>query len=51
MGFCDAALGEDKVLLVYYLWYGKPYTATLADRVRSLTGKPISLLYVDKQVF
>ena len=33
MGFCDAALGEDKVLLVYYLWHGKPYTASLLDRV------------------
>ena len=36
MGFCDAALGEDKSLLVYYLWRSKPYIATFADRVSLL---------------
>ena len=34
MGFCDAALGEDKVLVIHYLWHGRPHAATLSDRVR-----------------
>ena len=33
MGFCDAALGEDKVLVVHYLWQSAPYSYTIAERV------------------
>ena len=37
MGFCDAALGEDKVLVIHYLWHGRPHAATFSDRVRFQT--------------
>lgn len=35
MGFCDPAPDEDKHLRVRFLWHGRPYTATLADKVNS----------------
>lgn len=27
MGFCDLAPSQDKSLLMYYVWNGRPYTA------------------------
>lgn len=33
MGFCDPAPDEDKHLRVRFLWHGRPYIATLADKV------------------
>ncbi|KAK9907695.1 hypothetical protein WJX75_008271 [Coccomyxa subellipsoidea] len=32
MGFCDPAPDEDKHLRVRFLWHGRPYIATLADK-------------------
>ena len=33
MGFCDPAPDEDKHLRVRFLWHGRPYITTLADKV------------------
>ena len=35
MGFCDVALGEEKVLLVHYLFQNCSHTATIPDKVSS----------------
>ena len=35
MGFCDPAPDEEKHLRVRFLWHGRPYVATLADKVRA----------------
>jgi hypothetical protein len=35
MGFCDVALGEEKVLLVHYLFHNRPHTARIPDKVGS----------------
>ena len=33
MGFCDIVFGEEKQLVIYYLWQERLYTATFADKV------------------
>ena len=33
MGFCDVALGEEKILLVHYLFQNRSHTATISDKV------------------
>ena len=34
MGFCDPAPDEAKHLRLHLLWHGRPYTASIADKVR-----------------
>lgn len=33
MGFCDPAPDEAKHLRLRLLWHGRPYTASIADKV------------------
>lgn len=33
MGFCDPAPDEAKHLRLHLLWHGRPYTASIADKV------------------